>query len=721
MKAIFNILTVSKYEAKTLFRSWFFRIFSGLSLIFVFFYNLGTQTSMGMPNSDMVALPAMIPFTNLYIINVAQAIIAVFLASDFLKRDKKLDTTEVIYMRSMTNADYVIGKTLGNIWVFLFLNLIALGMVAVFNMASSYTQFSMMPYFYYFLIISLPTLIFILGFSFFLMSVIHNQAVTFVVLLGYIAATLFYLQNIYYYLFDYMAFHLPLTYSDFVGFASLKDIIIHRCIYIFLGFGFIGMTIMILKRLPQSNTVRKVTMVSSIIFLVLGFGFAFMYIQKINNKDHHRTEMLALNNKYATSPIIKINSCDITIEHNGGEIIAQAALEITNENKVPVGEIIITLNPGLEITAISGAKFTRELQLVKITPDSPLQPGNSLKINVSYKGTIDESFCYLDMTRDRLELLMNRGNGISDKKHAFVTTNYLLLTPETHWYPTSGISYSSTGLDWLTTQFTDYTLKVKTQHGLTAISQGKATIEGDGTFTFKPETKLTQISLSVGNYKTRKITVDNVEYSLNYLDGHNSFDKYFKVLGDSIAPVIRDIRKSWEAKVQFVYPFKRLSLVEIPVQFCSFGHVWSGVSEQVQPETVYLPEGGFKLNGANFAMFQKFSQRMGQRDNETISPREKEENYFRRFVSSTFMNNKVSQGGGSRGGAAGVGIQIGSAGAIGAEETNPYFIFPNYYNYVTYIKSEKYPISNRVFESYLSKAATDGGNQFMRNFGGSFN
>src|SRR5450759_4780970 len=173
MQAIFNIITVSKYKAKTLFRSWFFRIFSALSLIFVLFYTILNQTSMGMPNGDMIALPAMIPFNNLYIINVAQAIIAVFLASDFLKRDKKLDTTEVIYMRSMTNADYVIGKTLGNIWVFLFLNLVALGMVAVFNMASSYTQFSLMPYFYYFLIISLPTLIFILGFSFFLMSVIH--------------------------------------------------------------------------------------------------------------------------------------------------------------------------------------------------------------------------------------------------------------------------------------------------------------------------------------------------------------------------------------------------------------------------------------------------------------------------------------------------------------------------------------------------------------------
>lgn len=257
MKAIHNILTVSKYESKTLFRSWFFRIFSILALIFVFIYNLGTQTSVGYPNGDFVALPSMIPFSNLYIINIAQAIIAVFLASDFLKRDKKLDTTEVIYMRSMTNADYVIGKTLGNVWVFFILNFITLGMVALFNMASPYSAFSPAPYVYYFFLISFPTLIFILGFSFFLMSVIKNQAVTFVILLGYIAATLFYLQNIYHYLFDYMAFHLPMTYSDFVGFGFLQDILIHRGIYLFLGLGFIGLTIMLLQRLPQSPADRK--------------------------------------------------------------------------------------------------------------------------------------------------------------------------------------------------------------------------------------------------------------------------------------------------------------------------------------------------------------------------------------------------------------------------------------------------------------------------------
>src|SRR5665648_13567 len=523
MKAIHNILTVSKYESKTLFRSWFFRIFSILALLFVFMFNMGTQTSVGWPNGDMVALPSMIPFINLYIINIAQAIIAVFLASDFLKRDKKLDTTEVIYMR----------------------------------------------------------------------SIIKNQAVTFVILLGYIAATLFYLQNIYHYLFDYMAFHLPMTYSDFVGFGFLKDILIHRGIYFFLGLGFIGLTIMLLQRLPQSPVIRKTTLVFSIVFLSIGFGLGFKYISSIDANDSHRTQMLELNNKYAATPKVNVKKCDLVIGHQGEGITGEADMVLTNLTNEPLSEIILTLNPGLEVTAVNGAKFSREVQIIKLTPDSPLPIGGDLNVKISYNGTIDETFCYLDMTRERLELWLNRGNGIADKKHAFITPDYLLLTPETRWYPTAGISYSTTGLKWQTTQFSDFHLKVKTTNGLKAISQGKITDEGNGSFDFAPENKLPQMSLAIGRYITRSIDVDSVKYNLTFLEGHNTFDPFFKILPDSITPVIRDLRKTWETKVRFAYPYKRFNLIEIPVQFCSFTHVWSGAGEQVQPETIYLPEGGF--------------------------------------------------------------------------------------------------------------------------------
>ncbi len=714
MRAIHNILAVAKYESKTLFRSWFFRIFSILSLVFVFLYNFGTQTGVGFPNGDMIALPSLIPFTNLYIINMAQAVIAVFLASEFLKQDKKLDTTEVVYMRSITNADYVIGKTLGNIWVFVVLNAIALGMVAIFNLSSPYTRFNLLPYIYYFLLISIPTLIFIMGFSFFLMSIIKNQAVTFLVLLGYIAATLFYLQNKFHYIFDYMAFKLPMTWSEVVGFGSLKEILIHRGIYLFLGLGFICLTILLLKRLSQSRFVKEIVLICSILFLGTGVFLGFTYIYNITKEEQHRKEMVVLNNRFANLKVIHIQSCEIDLEHLGDQIAATATLNLKNTEKESLNEFILTLNPGLEVLQLSGAQYSRELQIIRIKPNKVLQSGDSLQISIQYKGKIDESFCYLDQTPLQLENWKNSGKGVTDKKHAFVTPSYLLLTPETRWYPTSGVSYSSKGLNWLATQFSQYRLRVKAAEGLTVLSQGKKTKEPNGTTLFVPEQPLTQISLVAGNYQTRSVTVDKVNYSLSFFKGHNSFDEYFKVLSDSIVPVIRDLKKTWEIKIRREYPFQRLQMVEIPAQFCSFNHAWSSAGEQVQPETVYLPEGGYKLSAANFAATKRFSQNINRDHNETISPRETEANYLKRFVNETFFNSKVNQFGFNQG------IRIGGGGPNlnAADILNPYFIFPNYYNYVNFISSPAYPITNRVVESYLSRSASEGGNMFMRNIMG---
>ena len=137
MISLHNIFSIAKYERKTLFRSWFFRIFSILSLLVLFGMNFGMIIEGGGEEGwAMRSIPSAIPYFNLLILNVAQAVIAVFLASDFLKRDKKLDTTEVIYMRSMTNGEYVIGKTWGNLQVFLVLNIAVVIMALIFNILS---------------------------------------------------------------------------------------------------------------------------------------------------------------------------------------------------------------------------------------------------------------------------------------------------------------------------------------------------------------------------------------------------------------------------------------------------------------------------------------------------------------------------------------------------------------------------------------------------------
>ena len=159
MISLHNILSIAKYERTTLLRSWFFRIFGVLSLLVLFGMNFGMIIEGGGQQGWAIrSIPSAIPYFNLLILNVAQAIIAVFLASDFLKRDKKLDTTEVIYMRSMTNGEYVIGKTWGNLQVFLVLNIAVVAMAFIFNLLAQDTAVNFASYGIYLVLISVPTL-----------------------------------------------------------------------------------------------------------------------------------------------------------------------------------------------------------------------------------------------------------------------------------------------------------------------------------------------------------------------------------------------------------------------------------------------------------------------------------------------------------------------------------------------------------------------------------
>lgn len=239
MFSLHTLKTIARYEMRTLLRGWFFRIFAGLTILSLGGFNLAAFLAQSGSPWIYRALPASMPYVNLIILNLGQAIVAVFLASEFLKQDRKNDTVEVIYVRSMTNAEYILGKTLGILSVFFVLNLVVLLMGMGFSFISNDAAKGISEFFYYPLLISLPTLIFILGLAFFLMTIFKNQAITFIVILGYIALTIFYLNTQYYHIFDYIAYQVPMFNSSIAGFGNLQEVLIHRGIYLFIGIGMI--------------------------------------------------------------------------------------------------------------------------------------------------------------------------------------------------------------------------------------------------------------------------------------------------------------------------------------------------------------------------------------------------------------------------------------------------------------------------------------------------
>ncbi len=181
----FFIGRIAFYEAKLLFRPWGLRIFSGLALILIGLLNVAI-VSRSIPTPYFISsLSGSLPLNSLKFFNIFQGIIVAFMATEFFRRDRRHDSVQVIFARSFSNLGYFLGKALGVFSVFLLLNLAVLAITFVIHFFLSDTVFALQPYILYTLLISLPTLIFMIGLSFLLSSLLRSQALVFMVLLAY--------------------------------------------------------------------------------------------------------------------------------------------------------------------------------------------------------------------------------------------------------------------------------------------------------------------------------------------------------------------------------------------------------------------------------------------------------------------------------------------------------------------------------------------------------
>ena len=639
MISLFNILAVARIEAKTLWRSWFFRIFSILAIAFIGLFDVAALAPFTHTPWEFRGIPSSIPYMSILLLNWVQAVIAVFLASDFLKRDRKLDTTEVVYMRSMTNSDYVTGKTLGILLMFLLLNVAVLIVGGVLNVFFAKVPFVWQSYLFYPLLISLPTLVFILGLAFFMMILIRNQALTFVLLLGYIGVTLFYLGPKVDPGFDYLGFSMPMFWSGMAGLAHAGIVLVHRGIYLFLGLACIAATMAMIRRLPQSRVMTGAARVWAVIALVIAIVLAFVFAGSGKAGQALRSHMRDIAEEAAGEPQPNIARCDIDLVHRGRGLEGTARLALVNDGAQELDEYLLRLNPGLSVTSVEGAggalDYSRDAHLLRIRPAGPLAPGAGDSLTVRWSGTIDEEAMYPDVdektrsSRNRI-IFMDVG-----KRYAYVEPSLVLLTPEAMWYPTAGPGFVPSDPLAHRRDFTAYSLTVHTRPGLTAVSQG--TVESDvaGTFMFTPEDPLPQISLAVGPYERFSTVVDSVEYAVCHHDAEYYYAEHFTEIGDTLSSLIKDLRQEFENRVGLEYPFPRLTIVEVPIHFTAYDRVWSVSQATVQPEIVLFPEKGVGLRGADLQMMSRRMERRTDRSNQDISAAESQSGLFTRFVNAT--------------------------------------------------------------------------------------
>lgn len=692
MLNLYAIRTVAWYEAKLLWRSWAFRIFSLLGIAMLFGICVGMGTKVGGAPHYMRALGGSLLLANLKMLNIYQGIIAAFMATEFLKRDKKFDSAQVIFTRSFSNIDYLLGKFLGIFGIFFILNLVIVLMTFVFDAFLSTSAFALEPYLWFPLLVSLPTLMFVIGASVLIVTLFRSQAIVFVIMLGFSLLSLIYIGRHLFFIFDAYMFYQPLIYSGFVGLSNWSDVFLLRGAYFALGLGMFFVSVFMIKRLKQSKFANISAFVISVVCIGASIFMGMTYLDSNYENRDYRQNLKLLSQNVPETPTISILEHSLNVDWNKNNLTGHSTIIAVNKNDISLDSLLFSLNPGLKVNSISfygeDAEFSQDNFLIWAKPGKPITQSDTVSMQIEYSGTIDDRYCYLDLPDEKLETQFSMWIFRVPKYYSFVTDRYLHLTPESGWYPVAGLHRGAAFPDLPARDFTKFNLSVSTPPDLTAISQGNVTTEqknGKTEYNFAPVTSLPQISLTVGEYERRSIAVEDVEYSLYTLPGHDYFVEYFDSLGDTLSNVIVDLKNEYEVNLGLEYPYNKFNLVEAPIQFYAYNRFWTIGQETAQPQVIYLTEMGTANSGCDFGMFQRYSTRSQERANQLEDPKVLQSTYLNYFAKIDLL-----------------GFMEGMRGLARHENVEIRFrILPNFVSYVTNIHSDKWPLLNFAFESYF--------------------
>lgn len=704
MISVRNILTITKFESKVLWRNWFFRILAIAGLFFTFVFNMAAFSTVSDGRQHMISSSWGPPYASMILISIGLAAAVIFLASGIILKNKKIDTNEVFYVRPISNLEFVLGKAFSVFKLFFWLHVAFLVIIFIINITNPKMTVNPMAYVVYPMLMSFPTIVFATGLSFFLVTVIRNQPITIVLLLGVSGVILIYFHQKYYNIFDYMGFRVTLQASDMVGFTSLWEILMQRGMYVVAGIACLFATAFFIDRLPSKKSAKYISGLLALgVAVIAGFMFTSLW-NKQQGIEEHRQAMIAINDTWTDVPNVDILANHIQLKHASNEIEVVARLSVKNNNSTPLDSIYFTLNPELIVSEVQvggdPVPFKQERQVLSVK--SAIQRNGETQVSISYRGKINQEVAHLEVDRKRYEEVDYSFIYAMEKEYAFLQPEYLLLTNDILWYPDTQIGYSKKSPIKERSNFVDFKLDVEVTGTSLPVTQGKMEKVTDNTYEFRPEYPLPQLALAIGNYEKKSITVDSVEYSIYHYPGHDYFASYFDELGDTLNVLITDLVNAYEHDQKLSYPFNRLQLVEVPSQFFAYDKIYQSGQARTQPEMILVPEKGGDIR--DFDINRQFTNmdRQAREQNKVMEDKEKQASVF-----NTVMKKVLTR-------------QISDRWFLdgrNSDEEN-LSVYSNFYAFNSGVVSDEWMLLNQGIAAYLSTEETSTRNDYSRNLNG---
>ena len=606
--ALDKIRLIASYERKIIRRHLSFWIF----LICIVFGIAGVQwyLQVDSPVWAESALSATVPYMNAWFFNLLQSLLVIFVGVEFVWRDRRLGTNETFLSRSETNVEYMFGKIWGVMKLCLLLNLVSIGIAIMIHLLFMETvAFNPLLYLFYLFTLTFPALVFVFGISLFAAMLIRNYYLALLLLMIGFIGSYFATPWVLYGTFDPWARSLPLLFSDAIGFANIGILLLHRLAYFFCGIGLIFLSVLLMKRMDDRRSVfRKVLGILASGFILLGIFAGALYLNTYLDINQRRVRFRIAQEKYMKSDRVQVVSNRMVYKQSGDRLHVESFLLLVNKSKQPIDSPILYLNPGLSIVSLTSEGqelfYNREGHVVVIK--RRMECGEELPLRVEYEGIIDEAICYLElpdeeyhdtrmgilplsadplgnMPKTRHELYSNGG------RFAHVGNKYTILLPECLWYLSAVPPVNLQIPSMKDFDFTDYRLEVEGQESKTVISQGSMKKNEKG-ISYSNDHPLPRLSLCIGDYEQKTITVDSLSFGVYYFPGHDFWTEGYNLSPDSSRLLMSYHLGVLERQTGNSLPVNRLSIVEMPLNFRPYLRQGQLGSNFVQPELVFFPE-----------------------------------------------------------------------------------------------------------------------------------
>ena len=374
-----------------------------------------------------------------------------------------------------------------------------------------------------------------------------------------------------------------------------------------------------LGRLPSVAGGDRVLLARGAVLVALGAACVSGYVLAHVREDRVREDYRASFSRHWRQRTCRVSAHELRLRQEGSRLDLRSRMTVRNPNGEELSRLTLYLNPGLEVEEVlvdgEPAGFERDNQVLEI--ERALSAGDSVEVEMAYGGKIDERYCFLDMTDGEYHDA-SRGDPFFrfGRRYALVDEDYLLLTPETGWYPVA-VPTSNPDAPLLTYgDFTRFRLRVEAPKQKVVLSQGTARRRGD-TLTFECPLAVEGLSVCGGDYRHYRMALKGLNLDFYYFPGHDVVSSAFEVLeeediwasvqkhlctedDDGRVIELDSFEQCYGGFPWYDYPGgKTLRLVEAPVSFSSCYRLAQGKSDYVQPGLVFWDELGGRIFAEN--------------------------------------------------------------------------------------------------------------------------